>query len=395
VPYEITYQNVPAGYAVGHHRGGEKAAVQYLEFTSSEDGQHFIQRLEGFPDEILRKLAAQQVTVRPSEVDHILAIFRRDKTATVYLNEVPQVLGIRISKPIKKGDAVYKDDIVDIANFDLGEITIPDDCGVLFLFSLGWRKGLFYDFGPIVGECTPRNYGCEKLFGQYHSHVYFQERFAIPDGVWDALFESQWFPFSALKHSTVESLINHARAGWDIDDLLDQVVAEVNAKCDTLLAAWEGHKVFSQHIDVLKKAVEHFRNEDYLSCTGLLYPRIEGILRSNLAETTRDKPNQSNLSAGAVSAKTQDPKSLLLPHKFEHYLKEVYFANFNPNDEDIKVSRHSVSHGTASSANFNEKAAVLGILTVHHLFYCFEPASRVETAAETPPGADSTDMDIS
>jgi len=63
---------------------------------------------------------------------------------------------------------------------------------------------------------------------------------------------------------------------------------------------------------------------------------------------------------------------LLLPHRFAAYLRDIYFANFNPVAQDIDVSRHSVAHGVATASDFNQKSAVLGILVIHQLFYFLE-----------------------
>jgi hypothetical protein len=371
MPYDVTFDMTPTGYSVSHARRGETASVQYLEFTSTEDGQHFIKRLEGFPDELLRKLSGQ-IEIRPSQVDHLLAIIRRDKTATVYVNELPHIVKIRIGREIEKGQPVFKNDIVDIDTLELGNVEIPTDCGVLFLFSIGWRKGLFYDFGPLEPLSTVRTFDCGRLFAQLYAHVFFQERFSITDDEWDALFASQWFPFSALQNESIDELVNYVRAGWNPDELIDKILGEINGRVQCYVKSWSSHPTFEPHIDILRKAVEHFEHGDYLSCTGLLYPRIEGIMRTNLNEMGGVRASQGNLSDFAVSARIHNPKCLLLPHKFNQYLKEVYFAGFDPKDKDSKVSRHSVSHGVAPCDKFNAKSALIGILTVHQLFYCCE-----------------------
>lgn len=371
MPYEIKFERPPVGYSISAARGGDKVSVQYIEFTSTEDGQHFIQRLEGFPDEIIQKVSAY-IDIRPSQVDHLLAIIRKDGSATVHVNELPQILSVRVARALEKGEAIYKDDIVDIAQFELGEIKIPDDCGVAYLFSIGWRKGFFYDFGPLAPNPVLRNFDCQNIFGQLYAHVFFQERFSISDAEWGALFASKWFPFSLLKNETIQEILNYIRAGWNPDELTDRIVEEVKARSDKLVESWANHPVLKPHLDILRRAIEHFRNNDYLSCAALLYPRIEGIMRSNLNEVGRSKANQSNLTSAAVATKIVNPKCLLLPHRFNQYLKEVYFANFDPQSREIDVSRHSISHGVASCNKLDAKAAVIGILVTHHLFYCCE-----------------------
>jgi hypothetical protein len=45
--------------------------------------------------------------------------------------------------------------------------------------------------------------------------------------------------------------------------------------------------------------------------------------------------------------------SLLLPDNFVHYLREVYFANFDPKNPNV-FSRHSIAHGVAPAADFTQ-----------------------------------------
>ena len=375
---EIDLESPPAGYLLSSVKEGEEAQIAYREFTSTEDGQYFIQRLEGLPNDILQRLPSQ---ISPSQVDHLLAICRRDGKADVYVNELDIHMNIRLARSMKAGEEVLKGDIVDIEDIKLG-VQIPDDAGVLFLFSVGWRKGLFYDFEPIGGpDPTLRQYDISAVLGQVYCHVTFQERFSISDAEWDALFSAQWFPFMGLSYNMIDTLISHIRSGWNLDENLDDIVSETKSRAAQMLDSWRKHASFMPHIDILERAVERFQDDDYMSCTGLLFPRIEGILRTHHASLgTQSPPSPNNLTESAVASKIGNDKSLLLPHRFSNYLQDVYFAHFNPNIPDINVSRHSVAHGVAAAEKFNQKSAVIGILTIHQLFYFLEnlETNRIE-----------------
>ena len=367
MPFEIELINPPAGYCLSYSRADEIAQVSFLEFTSTEDGQHFIQRLEGFPNEILQKLPTP---ISPSQVDHMLAIYHRNGKVDVYLNELEFIVHTRVLGPVEAGQWIMKDDVVDIAGLDLG-VQIPDDTGFLFLFSVGWRKGLFFDFGPVGRpDPPPRRYDVVAAFGQVFCHVQFQERFSISDDEWRALREAKWFPFAGLRNNTIDSLVSCIRAGWDPDENLDSIVNEVRDRAPKMLDAWRSNSSFVPHIEILEHAVEKFQSGDYISCTGLLFSRIEGILRTHHTSLgTSAIPKPKNLTDSAVAAKIANDKCLLLPRHFADYLNDVYFKSFDPNDTDIEVSRHSVGHGVANAANFNRKSAVISVLIVHQLFY--------------------------
>ena len=371
---EIDLGNPPAGYVLSSAKEGEYAQIAYREFTSTEDGQNFIQRLEGIPNNILQRLPSQ---IPPSQIDHMLAICRRDGKADVYVNELDIRLNIRAAWSIKAGEEVLKDHFADIESAKLG-VQIPDDAGVLFLFSVGWRKGLFYDFEPIGGpDPPPRQYDVSAVLGQAYCQVLFQERFSISDAEWDALFSTQWFLFMGLGHNMIETLISHIQSGWDPDENLDDIVSKTKSRASQMLDSWRKHSAFMPHIDILERAVERFQDDDYMSCTGLLFPRIEGILRTHHTSLgTQSHPSPKNLTESAVASKIRNDKSLLLPHRFANYLQNVYFAHFNPDTPDINVSRHSVAHGVAAADKFNQKSAVIGILTVHQLSYFLENVEK-------------------
>ena len=198
----------------------------------------------------------------------------------------------------------------------------------------------------------------------------FQERFAVTDQEWESLFDEQWFPFVGLRNQTIAGLLNHVRSGWNCDDMLDDIVAEVRTRAPEMVVSWRTHPTLSKHIDFLERAVERFLDDDAISCTSILFPRIEGIVRTfhvDLGE--QGKLGQGDLANLAVTAKADNERSLLLPLRFRAYLKDVYFANFDLPREIVPLSRHSVGHGVAKASDFNPKSAVLGLLIVHQLFY--------------------------
>jgi len=372
MPYQFTFDRTPGGYSVNAARLGEQVHITSTEFTSSEDGRDFVTKLEGLPDEILRKLPLGQ-RVLPSQVDHLLAIIRRDKTATVYVNELPFILNVRASRPVDAGQPVHKDDIADIKTLDLGAITIPEDAGVVLVWSVGWRKGFFYDLAPLFPDrCPRRAFDVRSTFGQLYGYLLFQERFSINEIDWEKLFSSKWFPFIGLPNNMIQEMLDHVRAGWSVDELTKQIVGAVKENVPVFLQAWDKHPTFAEHSQILHKAAERFRADDFISCTSLIFQRIEGLLRSNHAAVgCTDRPSQKNLAASAVQSNLDRERCLLLPHRFQQYLDQVYFADFDPSDPNIGVSRNSVGHGVASADQFDEKAAAVGLLVAHQLFYCF------------------------
>ena len=53
MPYEIKLKQKPMGYAKGSALEGQLATVVAREFLSSEDGERFFVRMDGWPSEIV------------------------------------------------------------------------------------------------------------------------------------------------------------------------------------------------------------------------------------------------------------------------------------------------------------------------------------------------------
>ncbi len=373
MPIDITLTEAPGGYSLSAGRAGETVKVAVREFLSSEDGDDFLRRLEGFPNIVLNQLPVEK-RVMPSQIDHMLAVIRRDKTCTVYINEL-KVLGEMLAKrDIAAGQAVFADDIAGIRTIKFEGVEVPADAGVLYLFSSGWRKGLFYDFAPIQPkDAEPREYNLGVQLGQFFTYLLFQDRLKISDAAWENLLRQGWFPFISLSAALSKELVNYAQLSWDIDELLPKVSAELKSGFAKLQAKWSKKGFFSDHADLLTRAVDRFNANDYVSAVSILYPRIEGVMRSyHLFTRPSVSQNQKTLVESVITPRdsTMPQSMLLLPEKFRHYLADIYFAAFDPKSPS-GVSRHTVAHGVAPQDAYSEKAAAVGFLILDQLSYYF------------------------
>src|ERR1700689_4587268 len=106
MPVEVILSEVPIGVAAKASRKGETAAIRITGFVSSEDGQDLITHLEQFSSMLLAKAVGDKGS--PSQVDNLLAIVRRDKTATVYVNELRPAFISKVARAKERGDPVFK-----------------------------------------------------------------------------------------------------------------------------------------------------------------------------------------------------------------------------------------------------------------------------------------------
>lgn len=144
MPIEITFDQLPIGYTENTGRAGDKMIVSLSGFFSTEYGDDLVKRLEGIPQDIVNRIPRGH-TVLPSMINSLLVLIRRDKTATLYLNEVRPIMHTRIKGGCKKGDRISADQILDTGKITFKGIQIPNDVGIVYVFTAGWRRGFFYD----------------------------------------------------------------------------------------------------------------------------------------------------------------------------------------------------------------------------------------------------------
>jgi len=380
--FEIRFDELPAGYSVNAARSGENVQVRMRDFVSSEDGDKLVSHLEGVSDSILSLLP---VRVMPSLIDHLLAIIRPDKTGTVYINELEFTGLMRPRRSMKKGEAIFQRDILDIQRMKMGNVKIPNDCGFLMVMSCGWRKGFYYDLVPLHDPGKPiREYDVELLLGQFWTYLTFQDLFKIEESTWQELFTQRWFPFIYLGHPLLKKIIEHARLGWNVDELLPEIRKEVDNILVNAAGVWRTNPYFEPHVHLLERAIERYHSEDHVSAAAILYPRIEGVMRSYFATAgVTKKPSAPNLAREVVQ-KDADKRHLcclFLPDKFRDYLNQVYFANFTPGSNP-DIGRHSVAHGEARAEDFAPKSSIIWILTLYQVALFLSPESKKDDAKE-------------
>jgi hypothetical protein len=356
--FEVQLDAPPAGYALESALEGETARVAVREFTSSVDGELFVSRLEGIPQQLLSLLPAD-ARVAPSMVDHLVAIIRKDLTATVYLNACEIHAQIRIARPMEAGEPVLEDDVIDISRLSFEGVKFPTDAGVACVFSSGWRKGFFFDVEPLLVDGQDREYEVEELLGSYMAYLDNQRLFSLDEADWSFMIERGWFPFITLPKRVTNSLISFTKSRVDADVVLPQVVAAVKASVPAFRERWSGSELLRPHLDFLLRALDRFEDADFISCTSIVYPRIEGILRSmHEALGVEESASQRVLTQVATEAREEElhPYSWLLPAPFRRFIDEAYFAHFTPG-QPANLSRNTVGHGVATAEQFDEKGA--------------------------------------
>ena len=368
--HEIVFDQLPVGYVVSAATSGQDVMVRQRGFLSSEDGDQLITHLEGLPQLCLARMAAGR-PISPAAVQCMLVVIRRDRSATVYLNnEVPARLRMQVKRPMLKGAAVTCDDATDVVAVRFEGVAIPPDAGLLYLFSVGWRQGLYFDLSSLHGDSGMRTTDeLEALLGGLYAYLMFQDRFKIDAATWQAFLAQRWFPFAHLSESLIRDMIRQAADGFNVDDLLPKVAANASRLLAEAPISDLPMHAFEEHRALLATAAERYEAGDHVSCTSILYPRIEGLMRSHRRQQgcTGDASGRE-LTASAISSLGEESaaRSALLPQRFREYLDTVYFASFAPGSGP-DAGRHSVAHGEARPDSFDLKSSTIALLVVYQL----------------------------
>ncbi|MDA8014987.1 MAG: hypothetical protein MPK09_05155 [Gammaproteobacteria bacterium] len=371
--YEIKLSGLPLGVLATSVKKGEVDRVQLLSRVLSDEPD-FAHRMD-IVTGIINQLP-KEPEILCSTIDNFLAVIQPDKKCMVYVNGLDRIALVHKKGAGSAGQEVYDDQIVDVKAMEFEGVEIPEDAGVIMVLSYGWRKVLFYDLIPLFGEKLKRPFDIRQEFGQCQNLLFFHHLHNITKRQYDVLFSQRWFPFTGLRHATIKSMLLHVDSGGNCDDLLDTMSAEVKAGLPEWIKSWKSRASFNNHMELIAHAADEFMQEDYKSSTGLLYPKIEGVLRSIGANLGDSRPSQPELSKIALkeSGISKRTFSALLPWEFSEYLGKVYFAGFD-SGETPPMSRNTVAHGVAPAEGFSEKESVIAFLILHQIFYHqFKPA---------------------
>jgi hypothetical protein len=384
MPQQVVLDDLPLGFCVVAARESETVSVQVRGSAFSEDGTKLNKWLESMVSPILAKLSPR---VWPHQVHHLVALIQKDKTATVFINEVKFLGQVRTKGAVKAGEPVFIDHVADFGRLRMESIEVPPDVGVVVVMSSGWRRAVFYDLGPVGGQ--PRETDLEATLGAFWGYLAFEDRAHMDDEQWAALVAQGWFPFVGLKFAHLERLLGHVSSGWSADEIVPDIAKDLLERSDQLVAHAKRVPAAQGHLATLQATLRHYTAGDYLSAAGLLYPRIEGLLRDN-AKLGPGTPKFSQ--KGLAEAATTDlrdirlPGSLLLPDRFREYLESVFFKPFDPN-KVADTSRNSVSHGVVPETLLNQRAATIALLVFEQLLFLFGTDDKaVELDPAQPAG---------
>jgi hypothetical protein len=369
--YELELAHLPDGVSSHSADEGEQLTIITSDQATELSGERFftyIQLLSQFFLDPFLKAGN-----RLSLVDNCLVLTSMPNRARVYVNEVDCEVSAISARAIQAGEIIHENDITGVASARFPNIEIGPNEGVLYLFTIGWRRAFFFDLTPHHSDTDIRA-SLEQRIGILYDALLFPKLFALDESSWLRLYEEGWFPFVALRrtaNSTLLALIARIQEHRSIENaeqkLLDMFSSETLASfCEN----FKRQDFLHPHLPFIEQGIQRFNAGDYLSSINNIWPRIEGILR--YAYTKSDKPGQKKLleNMSTVLASKVMP-TVFFPQYFKDYLLHYYFRDFDLQNNQLEVTRHSIGHGVAMAHSYDRKRALIGLLIIDQLVTYF------------------------
>lgn len=311
-----------------------------------------------------------------NNVYQFLVIIHKDLSADLYINEFPVVVEIRAKRDIKKGEAISQNDIADIIRLNFPNIKIEKTDKVIYCFKVGWKFALFFDLD--------RRYDLEidKMqleLGALYRYLQFQYIYKVLESEtqFNEMVSDGWFPFVEIIGEDYKKICEFYQNKFDFDNQMKKLIDSFNQnRIEKIAKKWWKNKIFKDKQSLIEAGIKAYLQDDesgFINCIKNLSSEIEGIIRLHyLDETSKGRARFSDLIDYLINkgkAKSGFDYSLFLPAPFLKYLKDVFFVNFDLVKGDVKLSRHSSSHGVAKPEDYKKMKALQTILMLDQVYF--------------------------
>jgi len=173
----------------------------------------------------------------------------------------------------------------------------------------------------------------------------------------------------------------------------DLVIEFGRERIMTFVEYWWKRPIFQGKRPILLAGVEAyftFKEAGYINCIKTLYSEIEGMLRVGYFSQYRKNPSFSDLMEymqERANDKFVSPNSLGFPTLLYRYMHDIIFCGFDLETGSIALSRHSSSHGVASSDEYTRRKALQAILLLDQMssFLDQDSAPNAVSSGRTGP----------
>lgn len=377
-PIIVPTRQVPGGFPLIDVPPGSYFWLEVAGYHTFDEGLQFYRMLEAFNEYV------RDVGLIESCVDSMLVCISRTETHIYANNNLPMIARMRVKRNLKAGEATFRDDIAGIDRVDFPSICPPAGSGFMLLVSVGWRRGMCFDLTPLdspSGKATNEAFERIKNFGgMILAHLHFTERFLLSNEDWEKVLHAGWFPFVFFPEELWQQLFTSIRNGWDLQADERKIHEKWLVSCDDRLAGWKANKHFAPHIAFFERAINAYKQADWLTVVSVAAPRVEGLMRMAFGAWGKQREAIDRLTE---QVKQQEhARSLLFPDRLRQYFDKVFFRFTQFSTPDLPPTRHTLAHGVVAADKLNRKEALTLLLLIDHLLYCMP---LEEDARPAPP----------
>lgn len=309
-------------------------------------------------------------------VYQFLVIIHKDLSADLDINEFPVVVELRAKRDIKKGEAIGQNDIADIIRLNFPNIKIEKTDKVIYCFKVGWKFALFFDLDRRYDLEIDK---MELELGALYRYLQFQYVYKVLESEtqFDEMVSDGWFPFIEIIGEDYKKICEFYQNKFDFDNKMMKLIDSFDQnRIEKITKKWWKNKIFKDKQSLIEAGIKAYLQDDesgFINCIKNLSSEIEGIIRLHyLDETSKGRASFSDLKDYLINkgkAKSGFDYSLFLPAPFLKYLNDVFFVNFDLLKGDVKLSRHSSSHGVAKPEDYKKIKALQTILMLDHVYF--------------------------
>ena len=323
-----------------------------------------------------------------NQIHQFLAVLHQDGTGDLFVNDFTVELEIRTKRDIRKGQVVTQGQIADIRQVRFPGVTLKETDKLVYVFKVGWRFGLVFDFGAAgsaaknpPASSTPLDVdGIQTLIGDLYRYLSFfgvYQLLEVDTKRFDEMQSDGWFPFVETLPSDFKDIAKAYEDKFDFDNKINKVLSRFDEKrIREISDRWWRNEQFAAKRNLIEAGINAYLQDTpdgYVNCIKNLFSEVEGLLRSIYRIDTgqgRMTTRQflHHLGEKAKSAAGSE-YSLLLARPFLEYMETQAFRNFDVEKDDVPLSRHSSSHGEAASSLYTKARALQVILVLDQLHF--------------------------
>ena len=190
------------------------------------------------------------------------------------------------------------------------------------------------------------------------------------------MLKDGWFPFIQLLGKDFEKLSRCYNEKKHFNLLISGFLKQFDKnRIDSFTQYWWDKAILNEKRTLIEAGINAYllgTEAGFINCIKNLFTEIEGIFRLTYFREKGTDPNFSQLKTfikEKASNSFNVENSLGFPDIFFNYADLFLFKNFSISECNVELSRHSVSHGVASSTKYTQTSALQLILTLDQIYF--------------------------